>query len=201
MIFFIAGTLQKNMFFVIPIPFRTYTKHFRRFLTSFWSSAEQRWFRENQRWTALKQRWSALVFLTHSETALISAEIFEISETALFCSGTSTREVPFLPALEYISVFQRRGNIDPRKKIRILSWKFFREFRFWSFLSHHEELVKSYLADKIEPIQFFWKCSRFWKNSLFQLRHSDMIIYRAKAAKLSVPKLPKELRIGNYVVS
>ena len=44
----------------------------------------QRWFRENQRWTALKQRWSALVFLTHSETALISAEIFEISETALF---------------------------------------------------------------------------------------------------------------------
>ena len=48
------------------------------------TSAEQRWFRENQRWTALKQRWSALVFLTHSETALISAEIFEISETALF---------------------------------------------------------------------------------------------------------------------
>ena len=84
MIFFIAGILQKNMFFVIPIHFRTYTKHFRRFLTSFWSSAEQRWFRENQRWTALKQRWSALVFLTHSETALISAEIFEISETALF---------------------------------------------------------------------------------------------------------------------
>ena len=84
MIFFIAGTLQKNMFFVIPIPFRTYTKHFRRFLISFWSSAEQRWFRENQRWTALKQRWSALVFLTHSETALISAEIYKISETALF---------------------------------------------------------------------------------------------------------------------
>ena len=84
MIFFIAGILQDNMFFVIPIHFRTYTKHFRRFLTSFWSSAEQRWFRENQRWTALKQRWSALVFLTHSETALISAEIFEISETTLF---------------------------------------------------------------------------------------------------------------------
>ena len=89
--FFIAGILQKNMFFVIPIPFRTYTKHFRWFLSSFWFSAEQRWFRENQRWTALKQRWtalkqrwSALVFLTHSETALISAEIFEISETALF---------------------------------------------------------------------------------------------------------------------
>ena len=84
MIFFIAGTLQKNMFSVIPIPFWTYTKHFRRFLTSFWSSAEQRWFRENQRWTALKQCWSALVFLTHFETALISAEIYEISETALF---------------------------------------------------------------------------------------------------------------------
>ena len=84
MIFFIAGTLQKNMFFVIPIPFRTYTKHFRRFLNSFWSSAEQRWFRENQRWTALKQRWSALVFLTHSETALISVEIYNISETTLF---------------------------------------------------------------------------------------------------------------------
>ena len=84
MIFFIAGILQKNMFFVIPIPFRTYTKHFRRFLTSFWSSGEQRWFRENQRWTALKQRWSALVFLTLSETALVSAEIFEISEIALF---------------------------------------------------------------------------------------------------------------------
>ena len=82
--FFIAGTLQRNMFFVIPIPFRTYTKHFRRFLDSFWSSAEQRWFRGNQRWTALKQRWSALVFLTHSETALISAEIYKISETALF---------------------------------------------------------------------------------------------------------------------
>ena len=82
--FFIAGTLQKNMFFVIPIPFRTYTKHFRRFLDSFWSSAEQRWFRENQRWTALKQRWLALVFLTHSETALISAEIYKISETVLF---------------------------------------------------------------------------------------------------------------------
>ena len=84
MIFFTAGTLQKKMFFVIPIPFRTYTKHFRRFLTSLWSSAQQRWFRENQRWTALKQRWSALVFLTHSETALISAEIYETSETALF---------------------------------------------------------------------------------------------------------------------
>ena len=84
MIFFIAGTLQKNMFFVIPIPSRTYTKHFRRFFTSFWSSAEQRWFRENQRSTALKQRWSALVFLTYSETALISAEIYKISETALF---------------------------------------------------------------------------------------------------------------------
>ena len=84
MIFFIAGTLQMNMFFVILIPFWTYTKQFRRFLTSFSSSAEQRWFRENQRWTALKQRWSALVFLTHSEAALISAEIFEISETALF---------------------------------------------------------------------------------------------------------------------
>ena len=84
MIFFIAGTLQKNMFFVIPIPSRIYTKHFRRFINSFWSSAEQRWFRESQRWTALKQRWSALVFLTHSETALISAEIYEISETALF---------------------------------------------------------------------------------------------------------------------
>ena len=83
-IFFIAGTLQKNMFFVFPIPFRTYTKHFRRFLNSFWSSAEQRWFRENQRWTALKQPWSALVFLTHSETALISAETYKISETALF---------------------------------------------------------------------------------------------------------------------
>ena len=88
MIFFIAGILQKNMFFVIPIHFRTYTKHFRRFLTSFWSSAEQRWFRENQRWTALKQRWSALVFLTHSKTALISAEIFEISETALFSADS-----------------------------------------------------------------------------------------------------------------
>ena len=54
------------------------------FLNPFWNSTEQRWFRENQRWTALKQRWSALVFLTHSETALISAEIFEISETTLF---------------------------------------------------------------------------------------------------------------------
>ena len=61
--FFIAGTLQKNMFFVIPIPFRTYTKHFRRFLDSFWSSAEQRW-------TALIQRKPAL---NSSETALISA--------------------------------------------------------------------------------------------------------------------------------
>ena len=74
------------MFFVIPIPFRTYRRHFRRLLNSFWYRAEQRWFRENQRWTTLKQRWSALVFLTHSETALISAEIYEISKTALFSS-------------------------------------------------------------------------------------------------------------------
>ena len=55
--FFIAGTLQKNMFFVIPLPFRTHTKHFRRFFDSFWSSAEQRWFRENQRWNSADQRW------------------------------------------------------------------------------------------------------------------------------------------------
>ena len=81
--FFIAGTLQKNMFFVIPIPFLTYTKHFRRFLNSFWSSAEQRWFRENQRWTALKQRWSALKFIKSLKQRC----------SVLICSGTSTQEV------------------------------------------------------------------------------------------------------------
>ena len=48
------------------------------------SALNQRCFRENQRWTARKQRWSTLVFLTHSETALINAESFEISETALW---------------------------------------------------------------------------------------------------------------------
>ena len=82
--FFIAGTLQKNMFFVIPIPYRTYTKHFRRFLNSFWSSSEQLWFRENQRWTAL-------VFLTHSETALKFMKSLKQCCSALICSGTSTR--------------------------------------------------------------------------------------------------------------
>ena len=71
----------------MPEPFRSYTKHFCRFLNSFWSSAEQRWFRENRRWTALKQRWSALVFLTHSETATISAEVYEIFKTALFSAA------------------------------------------------------------------------------------------------------------------
>ena len=91
------------MFFVIPIPFRTYTKHFRQFLNSFWSSAQQRWFRENQRWTALKQRWSALVFLNHSETALISAEIYEISETALFSADLLWDFNPgnSVPAMQY----------------------------------------------------------------------------------------------------
>ena len=77
MIFFIAGTLQKNMFFVIPIPFRTYTKHFRRFLTSFWSSADQRWFSQ----PILKQRWSALKFIKSLKQRC----------SALICSGTSTR--------------------------------------------------------------------------------------------------------------
>ena len=92
--FFIAGTLQKNMFVVIPIPFRTYTKHFRRFLDSFWSSAEQRWFRENQRWTALKQRWSALKFIKSLKqrwSALKFIKSLKQRCSALICSGTSTR--------------------------------------------------------------------------------------------------------------
>ena len=82
--FFHSWYTPKEHVFRDPNTFSNLHEAFSWFLSSFWFSAEQRWFRENQRWTALKQRWSALVFLTHSETALISAEIFEIYETALF---------------------------------------------------------------------------------------------------------------------
>ena len=79
-----AGTLQKNIFFVITIPSQNYRKHFRWFPNSFWCSAEQRWFRENQRWRDLNQRWLGLK-LTKSLKQRCSE---------LICSGTSIR-VPF----------------------------------------------------------------------------------------------------------
>ena len=146
------------MFFVIPIHFRTYTKHFCRFLSSFWSSAEQRWFRENQRWTALKQRWSALVFLNHSETALIRAEIYKISETALFSADLLWAFNPggwILGANQrWTTLFQRFYN---RRAVQ----------RRFSLNQRYSALDQIELENRRKCFLSVWECIRITENTWF----------------------------------